>query len=252
MIQQSKFTTTNMTLFGKNKHADDQGLQQVRFSVVFEAILVHIELTLLEQSTDNTHHGGHHGGSRLSKTQQQDPYANPNAPTSTQAGTGHGVGGTGNNMGGQGTHGTGPGQFAGNEAGGRHGGAAALPMAPPTDSHGRPINPASTGHGGGGSRLIGKSETAVGSAVGSQSLKARGYAKEQEAGALKAQAGELKEADRLQHEADARRERAVAHGAHPDFGQSGGNRGAGAPNTNQTGGGAGYGQTGTGGTTGRH
>ena len=38
-----------------------------------------------------------------------------------------------------------------------------------------------------------------------------------EADALKAQAAELSEAERLEREAISRRERAVAHGAHPEL-----------------------------------
>lgn len=116
--------------------------------------------------------------------------------------------------------------------------------------HGNPTHPSSTGHGGGGAGFVGKLETAIGSAVGSQSLKARGLAKEHESNALKAQSAELAEAERLEHDAMARRERAVAHGAHPDFGHLGGagrDAQGGAPNANELGGGAGYGLTGAGG-----
>jgi len=76
--------------------------------------------------------------------------------------------------------------------------------------------------------------------IGSQTLKAKGQAKEREAVALKAQAAELNEAEHYEQAALARRERAVAHGAHPDFGHLGGpNPGAGASNVNELGGGAG-------------
>jgi len=70
-------------------------------------------------------------------------------------------------------------------------------------------------HHGPGHALAGKVEHAVGSLLGSQSLKAKGLQKEQEAGALKVQGVELAEAERLEREAVMRRERAVAHGAHP-------------------------------------
>ena len=43
-----------------------------------------------------------------------------------------------------------------------------------------------------------------------------------EADALKAQAAELSEAERLEREAISRRERAVAHGAHPELRRLGG------------------------------
>ncbi|KAI1794430.1 hypothetical protein LXA43DRAFT_1091947 [Ganoderma leucocontextum] len=69
---------------------------------------------------------------------------------------------------------------------------------------------------GGGARLEGKAERAVGSLVGSQALKERGVQKEQEAGAFKMQSSEIAEAERLEKEALMHRERAVAHGAHPD------------------------------------
>ncbi|KAJ7800356.1 hypothetical protein B0H14DRAFT_1692402 [Mycena olivaceomarginata] len=70
--------------------------------------------------------------------------------------------------------------------------------------------------GGGGGAMTGKIEHVVGSLVGSKSLKAKGIQKEQEARGLKIQSQELAEAERLEHEAGIRRERAVAHGAHPD------------------------------------
>ena len=68
------------------------------------------------------------------------------------------------------------------------------------------------GSGGGGSRLAGRAERAVGSLVGSQALKEKGFQKEQEAGAFKTQSAEIAEAERLEKEALMRRERAVAHG----------------------------------------
>ncbi|KAJ4000662.1 hypothetical protein F5050DRAFT_363494 [Lentinula boryana] len=70
--------------------------------------------------------------------------------------------------------------------------------------------------GGAGHSTTGKVEKAIGSAVGSNALKAKGMQKELEANALKTQSSELAEAERLEKEALLRRERAVAHGAHPD------------------------------------
>ncbi|KAJ7697637.1 hypothetical protein B0H17DRAFT_1130246 [Mycena rosella] len=70
-------------------------------------------------------------------------------------------------------------------------------------------------HSGGGA-MTGKIEHAIGSIIGSKSLKAKGIQKEQEARGLKVQSQELAEAERLEQEAGLRRERAVAHGAHPD------------------------------------
>ncbi|KAI0918673.1 hypothetical protein AcV5_002599 [Taiwanofungus camphoratus] len=102
--------------------------------------------------------------------------------------------------------------------------------------------------GGGGRRLEGRAEQAVGSMVGSQALQAKGAQKEQEANAMKAQSAEIAEAERLEREAVLRRERAVAHGAHPDNKHLGGNRGANNmadPSVGNTGGV----QTGTGGAT---
>ena len=66
--------------------------------------------------------------------------------------------------------------------------------------------------GGGGRRLEGKAERAVGALVGSQALKEGRVQKEQEAGAFKMQSAEIAEAERLEKEALMRRERAVAHG----------------------------------------
>ncbi|KAI0676392.1 hypothetical protein C8Q78DRAFT_1073202 [Trametes maxima] len=91
--------------------------------------------------------------------------------------------------------------------------AGTNPSVPPA-SH---IN-TNSGHtgGGAGSRLAGKAERAAGAMVGSQALKEKGFQKEQEAGAFKMQSAEIAEAERLEKEALMRRERAVAHGAHPD------------------------------------
>ncbi|KAF8577161.1 hypothetical protein K439DRAFT_1622301 [Ramaria rubella] len=80
---------------------------------------------------------------------------------------------------------------------------------------------ATTGmHGSGGASasekaFVGKLEHAAGTLLCSSSLRAKGLQKEQEAQALKVQAAELGAAERLESEAAARRERAVAHGAHP-------------------------------------
>lgn len=88
-------------------------------------------------------------------------------------------------------------------------------------------------HGAGGN-LTGKVEHAVGSMVGSNALKAKGLQKQQlvlyssprvhrsltklqwsrEADAIQVQSSELAEAERLEHEAQMRRDRAVAHGIH--------------------------------------
>ncbi|KAJ7734547.1 hypothetical protein DFH07DRAFT_1065229 [Mycena maculata] len=95
-------------------------------------------------------------------------------------------------------------QYTGGPAGG-----AAIP---PTGS----INNQQQNSSGGGGAMTGKIEHAVGSLVGSNALKAKGLPKEQEAQGLKVQSTELAEAERLEREAGLRRERAVAHGAHPD------------------------------------
>jgi hypothetical protein len=63
--------------------------------------------------------------------------------------------------------------------------------------------------------IVGKLEHAVGTALCSSTLRAKGLEKEREAQALKVQAAELGQAEGLEAEANARRERAVAHGAHP-------------------------------------
>ncbi|CAA7267214.1 unnamed protein product [Cyclocybe aegerita] len=90
-----------------------------------------------------------------------------------------------------------------------------------TGTHGSAIPPSGEVHhgksstGGAGQRLTGKVESAVGTLVGSNALKQKGLQKEQEANAVKLQGRELSEAERLEREALMRRERAVAHGAHP-------------------------------------
>jgi len=83
--------------------------------------------------------------------------------------------------------------------------------------------------GAGQHAMTGKVEHAVGAMIGSKSLKAKGIQKEQEAQAYKVQSQELGEAERLEREALMRRQRAVAHGAHPDHRHLGGN----APGMNQ-------------------
>ncbi|KAI0763024.1 hypothetical protein BD413DRAFT_213315 [Trametes elegans] len=120
---------------------------------------------------------------------------------------------------GYGPAGTGPGAPAdpythqsGVGAGAGAGSAGAQPGVPPA----RHINTDNTHTAGGGARLAGKAERAAGTLVGSQALKERGFQKEQEAGAFKMQSAEIAEAERLEKEALMRRERAVAHGAHPD------------------------------------
>ena len=60
--------------------------------------------------------------------------------------------------------------------------------------------------------MTGKAESALGSALGSNALKAKGMEKEREANALNLQSSELAEAERLEREAVMRRERAVGHG----------------------------------------
>ncbi|EIW55084.1 uncharacterized protein TRAVEDRAFT_22867 [Trametes versicolor FP-101664 SS1] len=118
--------------------------------------------------------------------------------------------------------------FAGQTGAGMNHGMHADPYANQTSAPGTgpsaPVPPAShinadpahRGGGGGASRLAGKAERAAGAMVGSQALKEKGYQKEQEAGVFKMQSAEIAEAERLEKEALMRRERAVAHGAHPD------------------------------------
>ncbi|KAF5379090.1 hypothetical protein D9615_005934 [Tricholomella constricta] len=78
------------------------------------------------------------------------------------------------------------------------------------------LNRSDESRGGSGQSLTGKVERTVGTLVGSDTLKAKGLQKEQEAKAFKVQGAELAEAERLEHEALVRRERAVAHGAYPE------------------------------------
>lgn len=76
---------------------------------------------------------------------------------------------------------------------------------------GRAANGASAGE----KELVGKIERVAGDVLCSSTLKAKGAEKEREAQALKAQAAELNQAEGLESEAAMRRQRAVAHGAHP-------------------------------------
>ncbi|KAJ6614586.1 hypothetical protein B0H10DRAFT_2221150 [Mycena sp. CBHHK59/15] len=78
------------------------------------------------------------------------------------------------------------------------------------------INDTNQSRTSGGGAMMGKIEHALGSFVGSNALKAKGMQKEREAHGLIIQSQELAEAERLEHEAGLRRQRAVAHGAHPD------------------------------------
>ncbi|KAL5480988.1 hypothetical protein ACEPAI_9929 [Sanghuangporus weigelae] len=186
------------------------------------------------------------GGNRLHKNQggQHDPsYPSPNAP---------GAGGYSDN-----TSGNDPrmndeyaqqGYGAGGTTADTTGGAAHHGMARHSDATGNPGHTKASGGGGGGSHLAGKVESAVGSMLGSESIKRKGLEKEQESQSLKLQAAELSEAERLEQDALATRQRAVAHGAHPDHKFLGShNPGAGAANVNELGGGANTGLGGMGG-----
>jgi len=118
-----------------------------------------------------------------------------------------GRGGAGNHIG---SGNTGLGHHNNDPYGAAGVGNTAIPL-PNTVNH-----PGTHKASGGGSALTGKIEHAVGTMIGSQSLKAKGLEKEREATAFKVQGQELSEAERLEREAMMRRERAVAHGAHPD------------------------------------
>ncbi|KAG8696454.1 hypothetical protein FRC09_008509, partial [Ceratobasidium sp. 395] len=72
--------------------------------------------------------------------------------------------------------------------------------------------------------MKGKAQQLAGIVLSSQSMKAKGAAKEQEAAALRHQAVNIDEAEKHEAAARAARERAVAHGAHPDHGELGGAR----------------------------
>jgi len=106
---------------------------------------------------------------------------------------------------------------------------------------------AGTGTGGGSAtekKIVGKLEQAAGTALCSSTLRAKGIEKEREAEALKVQAAELGQAEGLETEAAARRERAVAHGAHP--GHLNGGNAARAPANNVGGNVVSHGGVGTG------
>ena len=78
-----------------------------------------------------------------------------------------------------------------------------------------PVNHFSSGQSKGtASSMTGKVERVVGSMVCSQSLKNKGIEKERASQAKQNQRMELAEAERLEQEALARRERAVAHGTY--------------------------------------
>ena len=64
-----------------------------------------------------------------------------------------------------------------------------------------------------GTKLTGKVESALGSMVGSSTLKAKGLEKEREANSANMQALELAEAERLEREAMMRRQKVLGHGA---------------------------------------
>jgi len=96
-------------------------------------------------------------------------------------------------------------------------------------------SPTNTTTGWGGSSLqqtVGKIETAIGSMIGSNSLKDKGQQKERGANFKNIQAAEIAEAERLEKEALMRRGRAVDHGAHPAYSALGGPGGPGGPRTN--------------------
>ncbi len=76
-----------------------------------------------------------------------------------------------------------------------------------------PVNHFSSGQkSGSGTSTTGKIERVIGTVLHNPKLKAKGIEKEREAQALQAQKVELNEAERLEHEAGLRRERAVQHG----------------------------------------
>jgi len=77
------------------------------------------------------------------------------------------------------------------------------------------MNPGTGPVSAGEKKFIGKMEHAAGNILCSSTLKAKGIEKEREAEALKMQARELGAAERLESEAAAHRDRAVAGGAHP-------------------------------------
>lgn len=90
------------------------------------------------------------------------------------------------------------------------GGGQLAPL-PPTGT----VNNQHQKRGGSGQKITGMMESAIGTLVSSDTLKNRGAQKQREADAIKLQGRELEEAERLEREAMMRRDRAVAHGAHP-------------------------------------
>ncbi|KAL1717070.1 hypothetical protein EV715DRAFT_292610 [Schizophyllum commune] len=109
---------------------------------------------------------------------------------------------------------------------GHHGGGVnAAPATGTGHAYGTGVGaPRSTGAGmgarssGSGHETMGKLEHAAGTLLSSNTLKARGAQKEQEGRTLK----ELGEADRMEEEANIRRQRALAHGTAPGAGRTGG------------------------------
>lgn len=71
----------------------------------------------------------------------------------------------------------------------------------------------------------GQLEHAFGTILSSQTMKAKGAAKEAEGRQMKLQAQEIGRAQGFEQEAQLSRERALAHGAHPDHAMSGGTTG---------------------------
>ena len=122
------------------------------------------------------------------------------------------------NMGQHNFQGQDPLNYSNSAAGTSAGTGGAIPSAA-TVNHGQ------SGHHG-GSATIGKVESAIGAMVGSNALKAKGMQKQQEANSIQLQSQELAEAERLEREALMRRERAVAHGAHPQNKHLGGDTSA--------------------------
>lgn len=207
-----------MPLFGSNKHAD--GYEQ---SGLTGASNTHTGLTGTDHShhqtglgsnTHGTHTGAHTGGTGPGG------FSAPGVGTGT--GIGHGLGhdqphstGLGHNQHTMGT--TAPTHHTGathNVGTGMHTQAADHTMIP---AHG---GSAATGHNstshsqpGKGTEIVGKLEHAVGTLVGSQSMKMKGAQKEHAAHNSKLQNLELSEAERLEHEAGLRRERAANYGA---------------------------------------
>ncbi|EJU06570.1 hypothetical protein DACRYDRAFT_103516 [Dacryopinax primogenitus] len=91
---------------------------------------------------------------------------------------------------------------------------------PTTTASGHPVTPTSSNARS--LRKSGKMDSLMGTLFCSQRLKMEGEMKQEQAHAMAYQAAELNEANRLEEEATARRERAVAHGAHPAHGTLGG------------------------------